>query len=206
MDLEKLLPKGKGRLSDDTRLEWVHRDRGTYLIPVTDKDNKITSIRRWDQAFRVYAMIYCGANPQRSHEIWQYVSVINTAVASYAWENVASYDYTFRHLMEFNPSHSWASIYNQMWNLSMKDPISRQSYNNSHPRQSYGHNSAGKNHSQSVQNPQSQGKRKGTTYCRNFNGGEKCKYGSKCRFIERCSHCDSSDHGVIACPKLKKNQ
>ena len=25
--------------------------------------------------------------------------------------------------MAFNPNHSWAVTYNQMWNLSMRDPI-----------------------------------------------------------------------------------
>ena len=90
---------------------------------MSDREHKITGIHRWDQAFRVYATIYCGANPSRSQEIWQYVSVINTAAASYSWENVSSYDYTFRHLMEFNPKRSWATTYNQMWNLSMRDPL-----------------------------------------------------------------------------------
>ena len=95
VDLEKLLPKDKvkNRISDDTRLEWVHRNGGTFLVPANDRENKINGIRHWDQAFRVYATIYCGANPQRSREIWHYVSVINTATASYAWDNVASYDY-----------------------------------------------------------------------------------------------------------------
>ena len=60
VDLEKLLPRDKvsKRLSDDTRLEWVNHDSGTYLVPATDNDRRISSIRKWDQAFRVYATIY----------------------------------------------------------------------------------------------------------------------------------------------------
>ena len=126
VDLEKLLPKEKVfRKSGDTRLEWVFREGSTFLIPCNDRDKKINSVHRWEQAFRVYVTIYCGANLHRSKEIWQYISVINTAAASYQSENVASYNYTFRHLMEFNLVHSWGITYNQMWNLCMKDPISK---------------------------------------------------------------------------------
>ena len=101
----------------------MFKDGNTYLVPAQEKDNKISGIRKWDQVFRVYATIYCGADSLISKEIWHYVSIINTAAASYCWYNVASYDFTFRHLMEFNPSCSWVTTYNQMWNLCMKDPL-----------------------------------------------------------------------------------
>ena len=173
-----------------------------YLVLVTDKDNKINGIRKWDQAFRMYTMIFCGANPHRSREIWQYVSIINTAAATYVWENVANYDITFRHLMEFNPQRSLACTYNQMWNLSMKDPIScsHDSYNAQRGFQ-------GQKSQQTMGGAPSSsgGKRKAAVYCRHFNKGENCKYGKKCHFIERCSHCDQADHPVVNCPKLKKD-
>ena len=148
--------------------------------------------------------------PQRSREIWQYVSVINTAAASYSWENVANYDYTFRHLMEFNPSRSWATTYNQMWNLSMRDPLPRgssskqQQYNQHYQgKSSYRQNNPTNSHNS--QHNQSSSKKKGKqTYCLYFNRGEKCKYGDKCRFTERCSYCDGADHHVLVCPKLTK--
>ena len=79
---------------DEGRLGWVHRDGGTFLVPA-QKDNKIASFRRWEQAFRAYATIYCGANPHRLKEIWQYITVINTAASAYTWENVYNYDITF---------------------------------------------------------------------------------------------------------------
>ena len=123
VELEKLLPKDKvGWSSEESRLEWVQHDGSTFLVPA-QKDNKIGSFRRWEQAFRAYATIYCGANPHRSKEIWQYITVINTAASSYLWDNVYNYDITFRHLMAFNPSCSWMVTYNQMWNLSMREPI-----------------------------------------------------------------------------------
>ena len=130
VDLEKLLPRNRpgavgGAPVDNTRLEWVHRDGQTFLAPVQNKGSNISNVRKWEQAFRIYAAIYSGANPARAKEIWQYVYTINLAASTYTWENVANYDYTFRQLMEYNPQRSWAKIYSQMWNLAMKDPINR---------------------------------------------------------------------------------
>ena len=69
VELEKLLPKDKlGKTNEENRLEWVQHDGNTFLVPA-QKDSKIGSFRRWEQAFRAYATIYCGANPHRSKEI-----------------------------------------------------------------------------------------------------------------------------------------
>ena len=171
-------------------MEWVQCEGGTYLVPA-NRDSKINSFRRWEQAFRVYATIYCGANPHRAREIWQYISVINTAANAYQWDNVYNYDITFRRLMAFNPGRSWASTYNQMWNLSMRDPLPK---NN-------GHNSGGGNH----YSPNQHIKIK-PDYCWNFNKGIRCKFAGRCKFIERCSYCDSTSHGVYQCHKLQKKQ
>ena len=88
----------------------------------------------------MYAAIYTEANPERSGEVWQYMHVINVAASSYHWDNVASYDLTFHQLMAFKPHHSWAKLYNQGWNLAMKEPLGRcnatqSSYNNQSSRQ-----------------------------------------------------------------------
>ena len=180
---------------------------GTFLVLASvEKENKVNGIRHWDQAFRVYATIYCGANPHRSQEIWQYVSVINTAATAYAWENIANYDYTFHHLMEFNPHRSWATTYNQMWNLSMREPIQR---NNNFKQQSYrsqynnNKGSCGGSQTESNNNLRRKSGSK-TAYFLYFNRGEKCKYRNKCQFIEHCSQCDVANHHVLICPKLTK--
>ena len=128
VELEKLLAKDKNRRSDENRLEWIQTEGNTYLAPVADRVNKISNFRKWEQAFRVYATIYCGAHPQRSKEIWQYVSVISTAASSFVWENVYEYDVTLRHLMAFNPSQSWAVTYNQMWNICMREPLPKTAF------------------------------------------------------------------------------
>ena len=130
VDLDKLLPKD--RLScfnsrsictgEENKFEWVQRDGGTFLM-LAKRSSHITGFRKWEQAFRVYATIYCSKNPHRSREIWQYISIINTVANSYVWDNVYSYDIVFRQLMEFNPVRSWAVTYDQMWNLSMREPL-----------------------------------------------------------------------------------
>ena len=107
-------------------MELINRDGSTYFVPVgLDRDQKINNIRKWEQAFRAYVTIYSRANPSRSAEVWQYIYTINLAANAYAWENVASYDYTFRQLMSQYPAWNWSTIYQQMWSLTMRDPISR---------------------------------------------------------------------------------
>ena len=210
IELEKLVPKEKLGGREENRLEWVQRDGGTFLVPA-QKDNKIGNFRKWEQAFRAYATIYCGANPHRSREIWQYITVINTAASAYAWDNVYNYDITFRHLMAFNPQRSWAVTYNQMWNLSMRDPLPK-NYSkggavvNHYAGSGYvGARYSNGNSSNTSSNPM-QVRRNKSDYCWNFNKGIPCKFGVKCKFIERCKYCDSPTHGVNSCFKLQKKE
>ena len=206
VELDKLLPKLGGFKGDDNRLEWVQHDGGTYLVPAS-RDNKITSIRRWEQAFRAYATIYCGTNPHQSKEIWQYISVINTVAASYSWDKVYNYDITFRHLMAFNPSHSWAVTYNQMWNLSMRDPLPKHSHNAGQRFNNSSYSGHATNKGVGSTNSASGSKKKKPDYCWNFNKGIKCKFGKGCKFIERCSFWDLPNHGIHVCPKAaSKNE
>ena len=206
VDLDKLVPKDKRKRIEDNRMEWVHADGNTFLAPVADRNSKINGFRRWEQAFRVYATIYCGAKPHRSKEIWQYVSIISTAASSFVWENVYDYDVTFRHLMAFNPNRSWAVTYNQMWNLCMREPLTNR--NNTNFSQKFAGNSrpaggGGGGNSAVASSNKNTGHKK-RKYCWNFNSGITCPYGKKCRFIERCGFCDSEAHGSVACPKVEK--
>ena len=210
VELEKLLPKEKlGRNSEDNRLEWVQRDGGTYLVPA-QKDNKISSFRKWEQAFRGYATIYCGANPHRSKEIWQYITVINTAASSYLWDNMYNYDITFRHLMAFNPQRSWAVTYNQMWNLSMRDPLPKNNgktgFVSHYSGGGYVNTKGYSNGASGTNSNPMQVRRNKSDYCWNFNKGVPCKFGAKCKFIERCKYCDSPSHGDNACVKLQRKE
>ena len=131
VELERLLPPrgphgGKlgFRQEDENRLRLIEENGEKFLTTTPAASDKgISSLRKWEQAFRVYAAVYTRANPSRAAEVWQYVHIIHTAALSWAWDNVAYYDYTFRQLMAYNPARSWAKTYTQAWNLSMCDPL-----------------------------------------------------------------------------------
>ena len=158
------------------------------------KDSKIS--RSGNKLLEQYTTIYCGAHLQRLKEIWQYIMVINTAASTYMRENVYNYDITFRHLMAFNPNRSWAVTYNQMCNLSMRDPLPKNGFNQ---KAEFTHYSNGV-----TSKPNQGGSKKKSDYYWNFIKGIPCKFGSKCKYIERCKYCDSPSHGVNACGKLQK--
>ena len=67
VDLEHLILRGRAdnfRLTNENHMEWVNVNGQLYLVPVQDKDCKISSIRRWEQAFRIYAAIYTAVHPE----------------------------------------------------------------------------------------------------------------------------------------------
>ena len=213
VDLDLLLAKDKFGGFDKSSevgnpLQWIQNENGTYLVPAK-RGNRINSFRRWEQAFRIYATIYCGENPNRSREIWQYISVINTAASTFVWDNVYHYDIIFRQLMEFNPARSWAVTYTQMWNLTMRETLPTRQFSKgnfgyfsqsgagtSGTADNQGRRSTGKNQTKKIK----------SDYCWNFNRGITCKYGKRCRYKELCSYCDSPAHGINICPKMEKKE
>ena len=63
VDLDKLLHKDRlaalnGNYTEDSRMEWVQREGGMFLVPARKK-SRINGFRKWEQAFRMYASIYC---------------------------------------------------------------------------------------------------------------------------------------------------
>ena len=184
VELEKLLPRNNFD-NDDDRMELVNREGQIYFVSAnSNRDNKIKNVRRWEQAFRVYAAIYSAANPHRSHEIWQYVYVINSAASCYVWEEVAQYDYMFRQLMSRNPGRSWAVTYTQMWQMTLRHVLAKGG-NGGNPN-SYNH-----------QQQNGQGKRR-KKYCWKFNKGQ-CS-DPHCKYPHKCFYCDGK-HGVFTCYK-----
>ena len=205
VDLEKLLPRDRLRGSDDQTLTLVNRGGNTFFVP-SESGNKITNVRCWEQAFRVYAAVYSNANPSRSAEIWQYVYIINTASSSYVWENIAHYDFTFRQLMHNYPNRSWAKVYNQLWNLAMRDPIPRNNQNN--------HNHSGNNFSTSFSSGNGSGSGHSTAQHAHhkygdwrdncfwrFNRGKCNKW--NCPYDYRCNYCGGWNHSSVDCRKKK---
>ena len=110
----------------------------------------------------------------------------------------------FRQLMEFNPQHSWAVTYNQMWNLAMTNPIGS-TFNFNQRRSFDGNQSSNSQSGNNFSSNNSSSKRK-LDYCWSFNKGLKCKFGKRCKFMKRCSYCNAQSHGVVNCDKLDGNK
>ena len=197
IELEKLLPRKKG--TADNRFEWINKDGMTFLSPVGDRGEKITNIRRWDQAFRIYAAIYCNANPGRSGEIWQYIYTIHSAASSYIWDNVAYYDHTFRQMMADRPYRSWSKNYAQLWQLALRDPLPKATSSNSL-------NYRDNNESGGTGGGRSGHKKKTwrDCCCWDYNRTGTCQR-ANCPFDNRCSYCGAWSHGAHSCHKKKKN-
>ena len=185
IDLERLLTKDTNfKVYDEKRIELVSRGGNTFFTPVSDREAKINGIRKWEQAFRIYAAIYTRANPHCASEVWEYVYVINTAASSFHWDNVDFYDSTFRQLMSQKPWRSWAKTYVQGWNLAMRDPIVKSQGNacgNAKGRRDL---------------------RDDCCWCFNKN---RCREGLNCHFDHRCTYCGGWGHGYFNCRKRKKS-
>ena len=195
IDLEQLLPKKAGSVNntDSGRLELVSQDGLVYFAPVQDR-GKITGIRTWEQAFRVYAAIYSKAQPSRASEIWQYIHVINIVAASYTWENVAFYDFTFRQLMSEKLHRSGSKTYTQGWNLAMTEPLNK-------------HSAPAKGGCGQVSGtpggPSGSGKSWRDRCCWKFNRN-KCMKGSSCDWDHCCTYCGGWNHSYLNCHKRAK--
>ena len=79
----------------------------------------------------------------------------------------------------------------------MKDTIRKNSYNHG----------GGSSNGNGYHNRKSSGesKPKYNDYCWSFNCG-KCKWGSRCDWINRCSFCDHPSHGANTCRKKEKKE
>ena len=193
VELEKLIQKPEHLKTEiDGRQVLVERDGEQYYVPYKGKDSpKINSVKKWEEAFRIYAAIYCQANPNRSVEILQYVDIINQAAMKFPWEKVARYDYVFRHLMAKKPERSWAKTYMQMWTLELTGTEQRKQNFEPHNKRSTG----------STGNPPGKSSNWKDNCCWKYNRSDSCQYGRNCRFDHRCTFCGSYSHPSFACAK-----
>ena len=203
VELKKLSPCSRSQvMRDERKLQFYYQDGETYFAPM-ERENKITNVRRWEQAFRVYAAIYCAVNPARSAEIWQYVFTINKAASSFSWENVYFYDVTFRHLMESKPNRSWARTYTQMWTMAMCDPLSKSNGNSFYANNGFGGAASSKGKKFSNDNSSGCNTAAKPKYCWKFNKNR--QHESPCTYVHRCSYCDAADHARVNCAKRNKD-
>ena len=203
VDLERLLPRDRfssGIRGDDLNkqlFQLISQGTNSYLSPPSEPKhgNRITNVKKWDQAFRVFGAIYTQANPIRSSEIWQYVYVIHTAAASNPWDNVAFYDITFRELMASKPWRSWGKTYTQGWNMAFNSGGVHGGghYVNNHSNGSNSSNNSHKN---------GNGKDWRDDCCWRFNKSRCNRPSNECRYDHRCTYCAMwNSHGYQVCRK-----
>ena len=197
VELERLLPQNNNKLMDmgeHHRMELVVDADATYFAPVQDRECGITNVRRWEQAFRIYAAIYTERHPERASEIWQYIYVITTAASTYNWENVAMYDFTFRKLMATKLWRSWAKTYTQGWNIALKEPLNRNMA--AHITQSKSNNNTG-THNVKTKDWKDE-------CCWRYNKNRCTRSTTDCHFDHRCTYCGGWYHGYFNRRKRNK--
>ena len=195
IDLERLLPKdrnsrfGNGNEDLNKQLyQLITQGTNTYLDPPIPKTGKITNIRKWDQAFQVFAAIYTHANPERASEIQQYIYVIHTAAAANPWDNVYFYDVNFRELMASKPWRSWGKTYTQGWNMA---------FNNNNAMLGTGNHSS----NSVASNNYARNKDWKDDCCWRYNKNRCKKTGSECNYDHHCTYCGDWNHGFHNCRK-----
>ena len=192
VELDRLLPKEKSvqgyAMDDIQRLELMVRDGHPYFSTRHGESGKVSNIRKWDHAFRVYTTIYVQSNPHRAGEIMQYMHVIHTAAANYSWESVSYYDFMFRHLMAAKPWRSWAKKYNQGWNLAL--------------RRDHGGNLSHSSYSQGANQPAAKRRDWKEDCCWKYNNN-KCNKGNDCKYDHRRTYCGAWNHSFYNCRKRK---
>ena len=182
----KLGPEGK---KEEGRIDIINREGLKYLVAGDEKDTKVNNFKKWEQGFKVYVAIYSQANPHRAAEILQYVHTIHTASVSFHWDNVYYYDVMFRRFLGDNPQRSWAKIYQNLWSMAMRDPISSKLNNGGNQFNSKGRSGDWKDN-----------------YCWRFNKN-RCKRSSQhCRYEHRCTYCDSASHGAVNCSRRRRSR
>ena len=156
-------------------------------MPAERDTGGITSLYKWEQAFRVFSNIYTQTHPSRAIELIQYNHIICIAAMSYSWDNVYTYDREFRTHLGTYPDQSWSIILQQAWSMCLKDRIGGNS------------NASFSGHGQKngFWNAKST-----KEICKHFNKGL-CTSGRLCRYDHRCLGCGKFGHGVHICCNKK---
>ena len=201
VELERLLPNDRAAggmsMNQENRLGLVHEGGEMFLAPAK-KLNRINSVRRWDDAFRIYATIFTQSNPDRASELLQYVQVIHTAAANNSWDSVAFYDFTFRQLMAVKPWRSWAKTYTQGWNIAFSHGSGKPVNFNS------GGNNGGGGSSFSKSNAREPSKDWRDDCCWRFNKNRCSKTSRDCNWDHRCKFCGGWQHSYNDCRKRQQ--
>ena len=167
-------------------MELINKGGQTFFVPVGDRDGSlaISNFQKWEQAFRIFSNVYLQQFPHKATELLQYNHIIFTALLSFTWHNVYTYDKEFRNHLVMFPECSWGIILQQAWSMCLKDKIS------------LGHESNGNYGGRfNTSTPKSR-----KEICKCFNKGI-CTTGRSCKYDHRCLECGKFGHGMHICQK-----
>ena len=156
-----------------------------------------TTFYKWDQAFRVFCMIYTEVHAHRAPEMLQYSHVIHHANRLFIRENVYAYDMDFRIHMAKHPNRRWGIILQQAWSMHLQDRVMRL------PNTNNNYNRASNGYDNQLGGVSGGGRKK--KICWDYNSGN-CTYSFSCKFDHRCGICGKLGHRAHICQKVKQNR
>lgn len=140
--------------------------------------DKVPNIEKWTDAFIIFMSIYLEKQPQKIHELLQYMSVIREAAYKYSGVAWRTYDEQYR-IRQAIFLTSWAQINSDLWLRIMSNP------SQASPTQSQvSHSSTTITQTKKL-------------HCHGFNQGY-CSW-VPCKFNHCCSVCGQFSHGAWAC-------
>ena len=122
VNFARLIPRDKVIAQQDERIELVNVNGKPSFRPVSDTEF-INNFGKWEQAFRMFSMIYTDAHPHKAKELIQYNHIIYSASLTWVWSNVYAYDISFRIHISENPGRNWGIILQQAWSMRLKERL-----------------------------------------------------------------------------------
>ena len=202
-DLSKLLPENLLKMSlasenDGNDVSFVLGPNQELKLKKNNRKVEISNISDWTLAFTTYMKVVLEKFPHRSHELINYLDIIQDAARyqrSFTW---LIYDRLFRYKASNNKSINWGVRDNELWirlstmsqeQLMVDYPmvVNDSVFNNGPSKYVSGGSSA-----------------KRDELCHSFNRGHTCP--RFCKFIHRCNKEGClGDHPGIRCPKFQSS-
>lgn len=196
IELKDLLPRKKGVKNREFKpgMKLIN-DNGISKWVEEDDERFISSYKKWEEAFEIYASIYIKGYPHKASELYDYKHCIRDAANTYIWENVYDYDVEFRlHMAWCKGNRSWSAKLDYEWSRYMKNLLSFR-----HDRPNVDRNLA------VPPGPSTAGNSRTREICNRYNKG-RCTWGERCRYLHICKICKKRGHGALLCRNNKANR
>lgn len=155
-----------------TQQNQVVFEDGIFQVKPKQKEQKISNLSQWLDAFAIFASVYLVKHPTQAIPMFRYMALIKRG-AEKVKGNWLDYDVQFRLKKSYNTSLSWASVDVELWMMYMQPSTP-----------------ANVSHQQSVQ-PRNK--------CYDFNYQGVCNK-PNCNYLHSCLKC-SGFHSLVKCNK-----